>query len=222
MPGFNKIPFPEISFISQYITPDFKATGYLLPEEEQFVEQSAEKRRIDFSTGRYCARQALEQLINIKPPILQGKGREPLWPDGVVGSISHSGKLTGAVVALKKEVTAMGFDIETIGDIKPDMWNMIFHDTEQQLIQSKLAEADVWATLLFSVKEAFYKLQYPLTGQFVDFLDIAISENNGRLCFMVKNTAINLQPIVLADVVIQWTVVQDQLLSICYISAKRA
>jgi len=221
MAVIDQVLFPQISSnISQYFTDKFIGIEHLLPAEFAIVEGAVDKRRTDFSTGRYCARQALKLFVNSEPEILQGKSREPLWPDGIVGSISHSNKLVGAVVALQKDVTAIGLDIETIGGVKPDMWNMIFHDEEQELIYSKQGETDIWATLLFSLKETFYKMQYPVTGLFLDFLDISILEIEDRLCFKVKNSSVNLQPVGLSDVRIYWTLVDDQLLSVCYISAK--
>lgn len=221
MCAVNQVPFPQLSpFVSQYFTNVFYGVECLLPDELVYVESSAAKRRADFSTGRYCARQALAGLINASPPILQGSSRQPLWPHGVVGSISHSQNITGAVAALNSNIIAIGLDIETIGGIKPDMWNMVFHQEEQELIQSKQGKTEVWATLLFSLKEAFYKMQYPLTKLFLDFLDVSISEINGRLCLRVKKNDINLQPIVLDNVSVVWTLMNSELLSVCYISAK--
>ncbi len=40
--------------------------------------------------------------------------REPLWPAGVVGSISHSGELAGAVVARASDAWSVGLDIELL------------------------------------------------------------------------------------------------------------
>lgn len=221
MYAVNQSPFPQLSpIISQYFTSVFYGVECLLPDEFVYVADSAAKRRADFSTGRYCARQALAGLINTSPPILQGSRREPLWPHGVVGSISHSQNTTGAVAVLNSDIIAIGLDIETIGSVKPDMWSMIFHQEEQELIQSKQGETEFWATLLFSLKEAFYKMQYPLTKQFLDFLDVSIYEINDKLCFRVKKNDTNLQPIVLDNVSVVWALTNDELLSVCYISAK--
>ncbi|MDT3400980.1 4'-phosphopantetheinyl transferase family protein [Mucilaginibacter terrae] len=127
MDEFDKIQFTGITpFISRYFTHKFMGVDCLSSAERNIIQGSAEKRRIDFSTGRYCARQALGMLINSKPAIMQGEGREPLWPNGVVGSISHSGKLAGAVAALQSNIMAIGVDIETVGEVKPEIWDLIF------------------------------------------------------------------------------------------------
>ena len=57
-----------------------------LPEEEPLIARSVAKRRNEFVTVRYCARQALGELGLPPVPILKGDKGEPCWPDGVVGS----------------------------------------------------------------------------------------------------------------------------------------
>ena len=73
-----------------------------LPEEEPLIAKSVAKRRNEFITVRYCARQALGELGVPPAPILKGDKGEPCWPDGVVGSLTGTatgvtGGLTGAV-----------------------------------------------------------------------------------------------------------------------------
>ncbi len=60
-----------------------------LPEEEPLIARSVAKRRNEFVTVRYCARQALVDLGLQPVPILKGDKGEPCWPDGVVGSLTH-------------------------------------------------------------------------------------------------------------------------------------
>lgn len=217
MPNTIEVPFPQITYISQYFTNTFDHAEHLLPAEAKIVERAVAKRRADFSTGRYCARQALGSFVNTPQQILQGKGKEPLWPDGIVGSISHAQGLAGAVVARQNDIAAIGMDIETIGGVQPDMWNLLFHANEQELIHSKQADADIWATLLFSLKESFYKLQYPHTTLFIDFTDMLVSEDNGRLSFSSVNPQNDLSVVDLHNIEIHWTITGDHLISLCYI-----
>jgi len=209
-------PFPQIPFINQHFTDVFKDFSDLLPTEVAFVERASAKRRSDFSTGRYCARQALMSLNNTSPSITQGEGKQPIWPNGIVGSISHSKKMAGAVVALRQNVTAIGMDIETIGGVKPEMWDLIFHKTEQNLILSKQKDEAHWATLLFSLKESFYKLQYPLTGQFLDFSDVIIREIDGKLSIASTKPQFDRNTVSLNNIETHWTTINDQLITLCY------
>nr|WP_269084989.1 hypothetical protein [Mycolicibacterium peregrinum] len=57
-----------------------------LPEEAELVARAVAKRRNEFTTVRYCARQALGELGVGPVPILKGDKGEPCWPDGIVGS----------------------------------------------------------------------------------------------------------------------------------------
>ena len=134
------------------------------------------KRLSDFSTGRYCAMKALDQLWMKDVIIPIGPNREPIWPEGIVGSISHCDSLTGAIVAKKSDHISLGLDIEEIGRVTPDLWDLVFTENEKVYLSSlngrKLEEQ---STAIFSIKEAFYKFQHPLTKTFLDFLDEEVS-----------------------------------------------
>lgn len=71
----------------------------MLPSEEALVARAVDKRRREFATGRDCARRALSQLGWDEVPILAGPKREPLWPAGIVGSITHCPGYCAAIVA---------------------------------------------------------------------------------------------------------------------------
>jgi 4'-phosphopantetheinyl transferase EntD len=217
MPKPLEIPFPDISITSQYFTADFDNDEPLSPAESIIVSKSVPKRISDFKTGRYCARQALSRFVNERPEILQGKAREPVWPTEIVGSISHSSKLAGAVVARQSDITAIGLDIETIGGVKPAMWYLLFHDSEQAFILNKQTDTALWATLFFSMKESFYKMQYPLTGLLLDFKDILISESDGNFYFSQVNFDHDLSGIAFNRIQAQWSSTYDQVITICFI-----
>ena len=219
MPHLFETPFPQTPFISQYFTDVFKSYSDLFPAERIFVERALAKRRSDFATGRFCARQALNQLNNIQPAIMQGEGKEPIWPKGIVGSISHSKNMAGAVVASQNDVAAIGMDIETIGGITHEMWDLIFDKTEQHLIRNKKEDQALWATLLFSLKESFYKLQYPLTGQFLEFSDVTISELDDKLSLISAKTGFDFNAIGLNNMETHWITIGDQLITLCYVRA---
>ena len=86
-----------------------------LPEEEPLIARSVAKRRNEFITVRYCARQALGELGLPPVPILKGDKGEPCWPDGVVGSLTHCEGFRGAVVGRSAEVRSVGIDAEPHG-----------------------------------------------------------------------------------------------------------
>ena len=137
--------------------------------------QFSQKRLADFSTGRYCAIKALEQL-GIQDVIIPiGEDKEPIWPEGIVGSISHCDSLTGAIVAKSTDNISLGLDIEEIGRVTTDLWDLVFTENEKNYLSGLSDENKrVQSTAIFSIKEAFYKFQHPLTKTFLDFLDVEV------------------------------------------------
>src|SRR5882672_7976907 len=83
-----------------------------LPEEEALIDGAVAPRRSEFATTRSCARQALHRLGVPEGPILRGPKREPLWPPGIVGSLTHCTGYRAAAVARASDVLAIGIDAE--------------------------------------------------------------------------------------------------------------
>ncbi len=66
------------------------------------------------------------------------------------------------VVAQNSVVTSVGIDIETTGRIDRQLWGHLFTDEEtEHLLQLESAAQSRQATAFFSIKEAFYKYQFP-------------------------------------------------------------
>jgi 4'-phosphopantetheinyl transferase EntD len=173
----DSIPF-QFEFNQDGIRSFFTKEKICLPPAQiglPINHQFSEKRFADFSTGRYCAMKAMEHLgfNNIKIPIREE--REPIWPEGLVGSISHCDSLTGALVAKSSDHISLGLDIEEIGRVTPDLWDLVFTENEKRYL-SGLSEQEmlIQSTVIFSAKEAFYKFQHPLTNSFLDFLEVEV------------------------------------------------
>ena len=156
--------------------------GVILPAPEDVsLERAVEKRRREFSGGRLAAKFALEKLGVMNATIPIGKDRSPLWPDGMVGSITHTAGLAVAVTARRAEVLALGIDLELAEAVQPELWPGILTAREiKRLEATPAAGRNRVATLLFSAKESFYKMQYPLTRQWVDFQEAEVALNEGR------------------------------------------
>jgi 4'-phosphopantetheinyl transferase EntD len=165
-----------------FFTTAFLSSAVLTPREHSLVSNWSEKRIIEFSTGRYCARKTLKALGLEHHDLLIGDSREPLWPESVTGSISHCENLVGAISAKKDKVRALGLDIEIVGKVERELWDLVFTTTEQNFLKElKPESAALFSTVIFSAKECFYKLQFPLTKTYIDFKDVEISINNGEL-----------------------------------------
>src|SRR5213592_4895962 len=87
-------------------------SAYLYPDEAAQLGLAVERRVQEFATGRACARRALSKLGAPAISILSGANREPLWPHGVVGSITHCLGYRAAAVAWQLDVLTVGIDAE--------------------------------------------------------------------------------------------------------------
>jgi 4'-phosphopantetheinyl transferase EntD len=147
------------------------ADAVLLPEERAIVANAVDKRRREFTTGRHCARAALAKLGIPPVPILVGGGGEPLWPDGVVGSISHCAGYRGAAVARASDLAGVGLDAEPNEPLPSGIADAVAVPDERAQLD-RLAAVDTavcWDRLLFSAKESVYKVWYPSAGRMLDF-----------------------------------------------------
>lgn len=125
-------------------------------------------RRRDYTLGRHAARKALSQLGVTAGPILTGERREPLWPEGVVGAISHAAGVVSAAVALTSDCGGIGIDLEHRGRYFPELVDLIAFGDERSAIRG--AEDPVAAALeLFSAKESIYKAFSPRVGRYFGF-----------------------------------------------------
>jgi 4'-phosphopantetheinyl transferase EntD len=205
---------------SQYFSSKFNGTESLLFTELDYIKNASDERKLEFSTGRFCARKAMEAFGHFNTEILIGANREPLWPQGIVGSISHSKQFVGAVAAPADKLYAIGLDIEKIGGIQPQMWDLLYTSSEQSFLNSLLKEeTELFSTLLFSMKESFYKFQFPMTGVFLDFGDVEINYANEKFGICVNKDLYDKNiPLELID--FRWVKFQDQIISVCYLNKK--
>lgn len=149
--------------------------GSLYPEEEPFVCRAVPKRRREFTAGRLLARRAFAQLGIAHYPLRMGGDREPLWPAGVVGSISHCDGCCGVAVARTDAIRSLGLDIELAAPLTRDLVRLVCSPAEVQRIERlSHAGAPDWAKIVFSAKESVYKCVFPLARRFLDFHDVEI------------------------------------------------
>jgi len=155
--------------------------GIKLPSS---LASAAPKRCRDFLAGRYCARQALRQLAPelADQEIRIGPGREPIWPDGVVGSITHSGSFASAAAARKRDVRAIGIDSERLR-IMPSASAIEGEVLEQDEVALLLASGiprHSLALLGFSAKESLFKCLYPEARMLWEFRELELTAFDAR------------------------------------------
>ena len=146
------------------------------PEEAVAVARAVPKRQKEFAAGRACARAALRALCGHEVPVPAGPDRAPIWPAGVVGSITHDDVLCAAAVARRSQTAGLGIDVELLSRFSPDLEAMVCLPGELARWPA-CTEATMRHNMLaaiFTAKEALFKAQYPLTQAWLDFSDVQI------------------------------------------------
>jgi 4'-phosphopantetheinyl transferase EntD len=134
-------------------------------------ERVVEARLREFRLGRACARRALGQLGWPAAPIPRGPNREPLWPAGIWGSITHCQAYGAAAVAEQRAAASLGIDAELNQALDSEIARLVCTPAEQDWLLRAPEHGLAWSTLIFSAKESLYKAWYPLRARWLDFLD---------------------------------------------------
>lgn len=136
----------------------------ILPDR---IARAAPRRRAEWLAGRRCASEALQLLTGQGACPGMAPDRSPLWPDGTLGSISHSGDVAVAIAARAGACRGIGIDIERV---------MAEPEAGEIAVQAMTAqercrfEGDAFSvTLAFSAKESLFKALYPLLRRPMSF-----------------------------------------------------
>ncbi|MFJ9370484.1 4'-phosphopantetheinyl transferase Npt [Nocardia sp. NPDC101769] len=144
------------------------------PAEEHLITRSVDKRRREFIGARHCARQALQQLG--EPPVAIGKGERgaPVWPRGIVGSLTHCEGYQAAALAHQLRFRSVAIDAEPHEALPEGVGGTVALPPEQEWLHSVTSELHL-DRLLFCAKETTYKAWFPLTKRWLGFEDAHIT-----------------------------------------------
>lgn len=137
------------------------------------------QRRAEFLAGRECARVALQRLGAADTGVTANANGSPRWPEGFVGSISHSSGFCVAIAGNAEDYVSLGVDAQHFRDVRPDLWPLIMTRSELEWLPSQGSRSESFAAVLFSAKEAFYKCQFAVTTNWLDFLDVTVCVQPG-------------------------------------------
>jgi 4'-phosphopantetheinyl transferase EntD len=148
----------------------------LYPEEEAVVGRAVEKRRREFVTARACAREALARLGRPAEAIPTGPRGEPLWPSGIVGSITHCEGYRACAAAHAEDLLTIGVDAEPNQPLPDGVLADIALPQERERLREldRRAPETHWDRLLFSIKESIYKAWFPLAERWLGFEDAVV------------------------------------------------
>lgn len=176
-------PFPGyVGFAAR--TKDSASDYSLDPAEARLLSpRMMPRRRDEFILGRAAAHGALMQIgISPPPAILQGPLHEPVWPQGYVGSITHTEGIAVCAVCSQDHAAGIGIDLERI----PERFDQDFCQIVGTQDERAWVGGDALRLIrIFSAKEAAFKGFFPQAGAYLDFMDAGLSWNNqgfqGRL-----------------------------------------
>lgn len=162
---------------------DPAGTAPLHPAEAEAVAHCGEGRRREFAEVRACARAAMTTLGVPPGPVLPGRRGAPVWPDGVVGSMTHCAGYRAAALARSADLASLGIDAEPHAALPDGVLAVVSSPAERARLERLAArEPGVHGDrLLFSAKESVYKAWFPLTHTWLDFTeaDVEITSDRG-------------------------------------------
>lgn len=143
--------------------------------EARAMARAIPARRAEFAAGRRAAHRAMARLGLSPAPVEMGPDRAPLWPRGLIGSISHCEGACAALVARAGQMRAVAVDLEPDADLPDDLVPLVCSPAERAWLNGlPHGCAGRMARLIFSAKECVYKLQYPETGNNLEFNDLEV------------------------------------------------
>jgi enterobactin synthetase component D len=157
------------------------------------LHDAVPKRRAEFLAGRYCAARVLERM-GMKTAVGIGRHRAPIWPDSVVGSISHTSDRAVAVAMRAPGVLGLGIDVEPVLDAataKELRSQVLVRDDECWLEHPRLSQ-EAALTLMFSAKESLFKALYPSVGEYFGFevVGVAALDDEQQCLHLVLNSSL--------------------------------
>ncbi len=146
----------------------FGEAGLTLPSG---LHMAVRKRRAEYFFGRLCAQAALAPLGMARAQVGTGAMREPLWPAGVVGSITHTATRAAAVAVHSASYAGVGIDIENVADAQAlrAMHGNVVSAGEMAYLHTCPRDIGILMTLAFSAKESFFKAVASHVKRYFDF-----------------------------------------------------
>lgn len=138
----------------------------LWPAERAATTRMRAPRRREFAAGRRAARAAMAELGLPLAAIPMAADRAPLWPEGVIGTISHDDENCLAVIGRRADWAGLGLDLEPALPLPEDLVATICDPGEAADAQA--------ARAIFCAKEASYKAISHRIDRVPGFLDMRV------------------------------------------------
>jgi 4'-phosphopantetheinyl transferase EntD len=142
----------------------------LLPEELDTFASGVVKVRRASGAARIVARELMLQLGHAQRAVPRSASGMPIWPTGIVGSLAHDFEVSVAAIALEREFSSLGVDVEPAEALDSDLLDFVVTENERR----NIGDDPCRGRLFFSIKESVYKAVYPLDGTFLDHQDVEV------------------------------------------------
>jgi 4'-phosphopantetheinyl transferase EntD len=167
--AIDALSIPGITLGHRLIAPGDEHA--LLPEETPAFAASVVKVRRASGAARIVARELLSGLGHAGCALPRAPSGAPIWPAGVIGSLTHDADVAMAAVGMSCDFEGIGIDVEPAEPLPAEILDMVATPRERL----KMADDPCQGRLLFVAKEAVYKAVYPLDRVFLDHHDVEIN-----------------------------------------------
>ncbi|HCQ7755751.1 enterobactin synthase subunit EntD [Citrobacter sp. 50677481] len=151
----SRLPFADLTLhVVTFDPASFQESDLLWLPHYTRLMNAGRKRKSEHLAGRIAAVHALREYgVKSVPGI--GDRRQPLWPEGLFGSISHCGNTALAVVAREP----VGVDTEALfsPQTAEELVRSLVSEAEQERLKACRLPFEQALTLAFSAKESAFK-----------------------------------------------------------------
>src|SRR5205085_3369354 len=100
-----------------------------------------------------------------------GTDRQPVWPPGIVGSITHCAGYRAAALATDQDLLSIGIDAEPHGPLPDGVLRAVALPGERDRLATLARDRPEvhWDRLLFSAKESVFQAWYPVARRWLRF-----------------------------------------------------
>jgi enterobactin synthetase component D len=142
------------------------------------IAKSVPKRQAEYFFGRLAAKFSMSRLLVTPTEVKIGDLRQPVWPSGLIGSISHTNSIAASLVLRKEYYKFVGIDVEYIGalDESTALSARVINKREHAYLMTfnKLSMKSL-LTIVFSAKESFFKGAFRSVGRYFDFSSVTVT-----------------------------------------------
>ncbi|MDZ7323445.1 4'-phosphopantetheinyl transferase superfamily protein [Kosakonia sacchari] len=165
-------PFPAIAYCKlAFDTASYRDalfSEYAIPFPTA-LDKAVVKRRAEYLAVRYAARQLLK-TAGCDGHVGTSPGREPVWPAGWCGSLSHTRGHAIAIIAPRNAGLTPGIDIEMFdASAMRETAEMFTSPEERRLLAACGLAYETALLIVFSAKESLFKALYPEVKCFFGF-----------------------------------------------------